>query len=260
MIMTSQFCVTPPTIHLSIHRVAYQQKTLFENFEITLPAQQWTCFLGPSGVGKSTLLHLIAGLDIRADEKTFSIKLETSDSKPLKHRIAYMGQQDLLLPWLSVIDNVALAFRLQKILTPNIQKKALETLEHMHLAHIAHQMPHTLSGGMRQRVALARTWLCDQPVVLMDEPFSALDAMTRWHLQQLASEWLSDRSVIFVTHDPIEAIRLAHRIDVFSGSPAKIIATFKPEGDIPRDITDPKIFAFQNKLLVELKKAYEGFL
>ena len=115
--------------------------------------------------------------------------------------------------------------------------------------------PARLSGGMRQRVALARTLMEDRPIVLMDEPFSALDAITRYQLQALAAELLAGRTVLLVTHDPLEALRLGHRVQVMAGAPARLGEALEPAGAPPRDVADPALLNLQADLLERLSRA-----
>lgn len=207
-------------INIEQGRLAYAATSapVLQHLNLTFKAQRWTCLLGRSGCGKTSVLRKLAGL---LNDAVWQGSIETSDGMPLDQRIAYMAQQDLLLPWLSVLDNVCLAHRLRgKQLTLEQRNQALTLLEQVGLLDKAHALPQTLSGGMRQRVALARTLMQDQPVVLMDEPFSALDAVTRHKLQTLAFELLQHKTVILVTHDPQEAVRLGHAIYVFEGNPA----------------------------------------
>lgn len=187
---------------------------------LSLNAGKWTVLLGRSGCGKTTVLRYLAGL--LDDKVEWQGTLATSDELPLTDRIAYMAQQDLLLPWLSVIDNVCLSHRFQNPVSDKAQQtnQALELLAAVGLVDHASTMPDQLSGGMRQRVALARTLMQDKPVVLMDEPFSALDAVTRHKLQSLACELLRDKTVVLITHDPQEAVRLADNLYVLQGTPA----------------------------------------
>ena len=134
---------------------------------------------------------------------------------------------------------------------------ALELLTKVGLIKVAHQFPASLSGGMRQRAALVRTLLEDRPIVLMDEPFSALDIITRLRLQELAVELLKDRTVLLVTHDPLEALRMAHRIHIMSGVPAKLDDALIPHGVSPRDLSDKSLLELQAQLLQKLRAAYE---
>ncbi len=135
------------------------------------------------------------------------------------------------------------------------ETRARELLAQVGLAERAGDRPAQLSGGERQRVALARTLMEDRPVVLMDEPFSSLDAITRFELQALAAELLAGRTVLLVTHDPLEALRLGHRVQVMSGSPARLDAALEPAGAPPRDPADPALLAQQAELLKRLVQA-----
>ena len=163
--------------------------------------------------------------------------LRTHPTHRLTGNIAYMAQQDLLLPWLSVLDNVCLTQRLQgQPLHQAIREQAMHLLEQVGLADKATSCPHALSGGMRQRVALARTLMQDRPVVLMDEPFSALDAVTRHKLQGLAFALLQGKTVLLVTHDPQEAVRLGHHIFIMEGRPATARPLLDLTGTPPREI------------------------
>jgi putative hydroxymethylpyrimidine transport system ATP-binding protein len=164
-----------------------------------------------------------------------------------------MGQQDDLLPWLSVRGNVTLGARLRG--EPAEREKARDLLARVGLERQSDQLPATLSGGQRQRAALARTLMEERPVVLMDEPFSALDAITRARLQALAARLLGGRTVLLVTHDPLEALRLGHRIQVMTGHPARIEGVIEPEGAPPRDLHDPALLARQGELLAWLADA-----
>jgi putative hydroxymethylpyrimidine transport system ATP-binding protein len=228
----------------------YAGAFLFRDLDFALPGGAWTCLLGPSGVGKSSLLRLIAGL--AALEQGAVI---CSDGRPLAGRLAWMGQQDDLLPWLSVLGNVTLGARLRG--EPVDPDKARDLLTLVGLERQADQLPATLSGGQRQRAALARTLMEDRPVVLMDEPFSALDAITRARLQALAATLLAGRTVLLVTHDPLEALRLGHRIHVMTGHPARIEGTIEPAGAPPRGLHDPALLARQGELLASLADAQD---
>jgi putative hydroxymethylpyrimidine transport system ATP-binding protein len=166
-----------------------------------------------------------------------------------------MGQRDDLLPWLTAQGNVVLGARLRGE-APDLAR-ADELLDRVGLGRQRDQRPATLSGGERQRVALARTLMEDRPVVLMDEPFSALDAITRARLQSLAATLLAGRTVLLVTHDPLEALRLGHRVHVMAGQPARIEAPILPEGDPPRDLHDPALMALQGDLLARLADAQD---
>jgi putative hydroxymethylpyrimidine transport system ATP-binding protein len=183
----------------------FADETLFPHISFKIPAGEWTCLLGPSGVGKSTVLRLIASLDTAVE---FDGIITSDDHASIDDRISYMAQSDLLFPWLTVWDNVNIGARLRGD-TPD-QDRARRMIERTGLTNHTHKKPAALSGGQRQRVALARTLMEDRPIVLLDEPFSALDAKTRADMQELAAELLTGRTVLLVTHDPAEAARLAH--------------------------------------------------
>lgn len=180
----------------------------------------WTCLLGPSGTGKSTLLQCFSGL---AGDLTLEGEAGADDGLPLRGRVALMAQADGLLPWLTVLDNVMLGARLRR-LRPD-RARALALLARVGLADLPMRKPHALSGGQRQRAALARTLYEERPVVLLDEPFSALDVATRARMQDLAATELSGRTVLHVTHDPAEAARLGERILVLTGETLREIDT-----------------------------------
>jgi putative hydroxymethylpyrimidine transport system ATP-binding protein len=172
-----------------------------------------------------------------------------------------MAQQDLLLPWLSARDNVLIGRRLRgERVGPAARGRAEELLVRVGLRSAVTARPAALSGGMRQRVALARTLMEDRPVVLMDEPFAGLDAITRYELQALAAELLAERTVLLVTHDPLEALRLGHRLLVLAGRPARLDAgVAPPPGPPPR--AAETVARRQGALLARLaaaKRAQEG--
>ncbi len=180
--------------------------------------------------------------------------MATSDGVPLSGRIAWMAQQDLLVPWRDALGNVTFGAHLRGG-RPDLDR-ARALLEEVGLsATDAAKMPAQLSGGMRQRVALARTLMEDRPVVLMDEPFSAVDAPTRHRLQDLAARLLAGRTVLLVTHDPLEALRLADRILVLSGRPAVPSEVAVPAGAPPRPARDGALLAAQGALLERLAEA-----
>ena len=225
-------------------RFGFEGTLLFDGLELALERGRWTCLLGPSGVGKSSLLRVIAGLE-RLESGSLSVLGDAS--------VAYMAQQDLLMPWLSALGNVSLGARLRGE-TPD-RTRALAMLERVGLGAEADALPRTLSGGMRQRVALARTLMEDRPIVLMDEPFSALDAITRMRLQELAAGLLAGRTVLLVTHDPLEALRLGERIYVMAGRPATLQRASAPDGAPPRKPGDRSFQALHAELLEQLTAA-----
>ncbi|CUH60282.1 ABC transporter ATP-binding protein [Thalassobacter stenotrophicus] len=222
------------------------QSVLFDA-DIALGAAEWTCLLGPSGVGKSTVLRLIAGLDTGG---AFDGTITASDAAPIEGRLGYMAQSDLLMPWLSVMDNVVIGAKLRGEAPDHARARSL--LDRVGLRAHADKTPAALSGGMRQRAALARVLMEDRPIVLLDEPFSALDAGTRADMQELAAEVLHGKTVLLVTHDPAEAARLGHQILVMSAQEA----TPWPAPSTPpiRAIEAPDTLACQSALLAHLRE------
>ncbi|MGR3494060.1 ABC transporter ATP-binding protein [Citreimonas sp.] len=221
---------------------------IFGPLTLDAPAGEWTCLLGPSGVGKSTLLRLLGGI---GDEVAFDGIAAADDGAPLDGRIALMAQGDLLMPWLDAIGNVTLGARLRGDAGRRDRARAL--LERVGLGAHADKRPHALSGGQRQRVALARTLMEDRPVVLLDEPFSALDARARAQMQDLAAELLAGRTVVHVTHDAAEAARLGHHVLLMTR--AGITAEAPPQMPTPRPFDAPDTLAFQGRLLRLLMEA-----
>ncbi len=233
------------TVHVWAQRIAFAGRTLFENMEFVLPGGRWTCILGPSGVGKSTMLRLIAGL-VQGEGRC---TVRCGDGAGLHGRAAFMAQQDLLLPWLSLAENVALGPRLRRERTTDAAARARALLDRVGLAGEGARLPAESSGGMRQRAALARTLIEDRPVVLMDEPFSALDAITRVRIQDLAAELLHGKTVLLVTHDPMEALRLGHRIHVMAQRPARLGPPISPASDPPREADGTGVQARYRELM-----------
>lgn len=214
-------------------------RALFPPIRLELAPGAWTALLGPSGIGKSTLLRLIAGLPCGG-----SLEGEVAGRRP----VALMAQDPGLLPWLSVRQNAALGARLRGEAADGARLDAI--LSRTGLADHAAKYPAALSGGQQQRVALARTLMEDRPLVLLDEPFSALDARMRLMMQDLAAELLPGRTVLMVTHDPAEAARLADRILLLTE--AGLAAHPAPAGPAPRAPADREVLACQSALLARL--------
>lgn len=236
--------VPAPTVAIDGLGLGFGGADLFHNFAAVFPGGTWTCILGVSGCGKSTLLRRVAGLG-PAGAGTV-----TGGGRPLAGQVAWMDQRDLLLPWLSALGNVQLGARVRG--EPGDPTRALALLADVGLGGHEAVRPAALSGGMRQRVALARTLMEDRPVVLMDEPFSAVDALTRVRLQSLAARLLRGRTVVLVTHDPWEALRLGHRIHVLGGHPANLGDPLVPPGDPPRDPAGAALAPLARDLLARL--------
>ena len=205
----------------------------------------WTCLLGPSGAGKSTLGRLVAGLPGPA---RLDGSIAASDGGALPGRVALMAQADPLLGWASALGNVTLGARLRGERADNDRARAL--LAQVGLAGLELRRPAQLSGGQRQRVALARTLMEDRPVVVLDEPFSALDAATRAAMQDLAARLLAGRTVILITHDPLEAARLAHRAVLIGPEGAQDMPL--PAALPPRPLADPATLSAQAALFARL--------
>lgn len=223
----------------------YGKQTVFEELNVEIPAGRFVSLLGASGAGKTSLLRIIAGL-----EKPTAGCVTDGNGQPLTGRITWMGQRDLLYPWLTIEHNVTLGSRLRGE-KPD-REYAQHLIERVGLNGYAQALPETLSGGMRQRAAIARTLYEQQPIVLMDEPFSALDAITRDMIQTLAAELLSDRTVLLITHDPAEACRLSHHILVLSKHPGGIDDSHSVAGSPPRALDDPAVIQSQSELMQQL--------
>ena len=202
--------VAPGTVSLS-GQVRLDGRALFAPVRLVLPAGKWTALLGDSGVGKSTLLRLLAGLPIGGQ---FTGRIDNPQPAAL------MAQDPGLLPWLDVRQNAALGSRLRG--TRADAARLDDILARTGLRDHAAKRPAQLSGGQRQRVALARTLMEDRPLVLLDEPFSALDMRLRRTMQDLAAELLRGRTVLMVTHDPAEAAFLRAQPLRLRGNPATL--------------------------------------
>ena len=233
-------------VHIQDLSLVFGKQVLFKHLDLTLLPNEWVSLLGCSGVGKSTLLRLIAGLKIQG-------KIQGNIITNI--RVAWLPQKDTLYPWLSIIDNVQLENVLfgNKSAKTTLQAKAL--LEQVGMSEHLHKNCYQLSGGQKQRVALARVLMQNADLVLLDEPFSALDAISRYQLQNLAYELLKNKSVLLVTHDPQEALRLSQRIFVLrspqSNQPA-LSDVIKPEGKAPRELNQENSWILQQQLLNEL--------
>jgi NitT/TauT family transport system ATP-binding protein len=222
---------------------------VIQDLSFSVAAGEFLTIVGPSGAGKSTLLNIIAQIDTAtAGEIVFDgTPVTTRDPRALRpgfdRRIGYVTQDDL--PWRNTLDNVLFALDVQGRLNDETRAHAEMLIRAVGLAGFEHYYPHELSGGMRKRTALIRTLVYDPPVILMDEPFAAVDAQTRTQLQaDLLKLWtLGRKTIIFVTHDIIEAIALGDRALVLSRQPARIAAEHVIPIPRPRNIKD--IFALE---------------
>ncbi len=216
--------------------------TALQDMSLRVARHQVVAVVGPSGCGKTTLLELICGLQ-RPDAGTVS-------SAPA----ALMPQRDLLLPWLGALDNAALALRVKGTDRRTARGKAAPWLQRFGLGGFEDTRPAALSGGMRQRVSFLRTLLAGKPVLALDEPFAALDAITRAEMQGWLGHVLDDepRTVVLVTHDVEEACVLADRVVVMSARPGHAVADIEVPGRRPRRRTDPQVVALRERVLRDL--------
>ncbi|MEW2543478.1 ABC transporter ATP-binding protein [Micromonospora chalcea] len=218
-----------------------------DGLSLDIAPGEFVCMVGASGCGKSTLLNLVAGLD-RASGGT--IELGEGVNPGL------MFQEPALFPWLTVEGNVEVPLKLRGLPRDQRKERVAELLRTVHLSEFGRKRPHQLSGGMRQRVALARTLALETPVLLMDEPFGALDAMTRDILHdELERIWTERKlTVLFVTHNVREAARLADRIVLLSSRPGRIIYSTEVAVPRPRRIDSPEVSAIAAEVTDRLRK------
>jgi ABC-type nitrate/sulfonate/bicarbonate transport system ATPase subunit len=229
-----------------------------DSVDLTLPQHERLALVGPSGCGKSTLLSVVSGLAEPSDG-TISIGGSTTARERLA-RCALMPQRDLLLPWRSALDNACLALQNRGASRADARAQARPLFERFGLAEFEDRLPAQLSGGMRQRVAFLRTLLAGKDVLLLDEPFGALDSITRAQMQ----EWLLNaleqepRTVLLVTHDVDEALLLTDHVVVLSPRPGRVVRTL--DTDLPRDlprreiVTSPEFTALKEQALEALEE------
>ncbi|WP_339320455.1 ABC transporter ATP-binding protein [Paenibacillus sp. FSL R10-2734] len=244
----------PPALEVSGISKSFSHRRLetnvLNNVSLKVEQQEFVSIVGPSGCGKSTLFHMIGGL-VKPDTGTIHMNGKVVTGQ--RGEISYMPQQPALFPWRTIEDNVLLAGEIKGILRDGAREEARHWLAKVGLGGFEQAYPHMLSGGMQQRAAFLRALLAPQELMLLDEPFSALDALTRSEMQRWLLElWEENRrSVLFITHNIEEALLLSNRIYVFSGRPGSILHTVDVPFPRPRrdEITDsPEFLTLKRQL------------
>ena len=209
--------------------------TALEEVNIRIEAGKFVSLIGPSGCGKSTIFNIVAGLQ---QPTRGEVIINGRESTGMVGAVGYMLQKDLLFPWRTVIDNIVLGMEVRGVSKQAARDYAMPFLEKYGLGGFASSYPQSLSGGMRQRAALLRTLLFDSDVILLDEPFGALDAQTRAHMQEWLLQIWHDfqKTVIFVTHDVEEAVYLSDEIYVMAARPGRVISHI----DVPLERPRPR--------------------
>ncbi len=229
--------------------------TALQGLDAAVAPGEFVTVVGPSGCGKSTLFNIVAGLDEPDTSGILRFEGRSCHASDLLGRVSFMPQRDLLLPWRNVVDNAILAMEVEGVPRKQARAEALRMLPEFGLGGFENQYPHQLSGGMRQRVALMRTFLFKRELMLLDEPFGALDALTRAIMQR----WLLDlwqhnsRTILFITHDVDEAIYLGDRVLVMTARPGKV--KLEQKVDLPRprppEIVTSTVFVRLKRTLLE---------
>jgi NitT/TauT family transport system ATP-binding protein len=245
----------PPAIIFEKISRSFGDYTAVDGIDLEIAAGKFVAVVGPSGCGKSTLLNLAAGLIAPTKGEVF---IFGDPLNGLNRRAAYMFQQDALLPWKTVLENIGLGLRFRGTFS---EAKAREWVDRVGLSAFTDKFPSQLSGGMRKRVAMAQCWIVDPDILLMDEPFSALDVHTRMRMEgELLDLWTgSPKTVLFVTHDLEEALSLSDEVVVLSAGPAShIIATHKIDLPRPRNLmdirTEPRFAELYREIWAQLKE------
>jgi len=230
--------------------------SVFENFDLALPQNGFTILIGPSGCGKSTLFNVLTGV-VAGDGG--EISWQGKAVSHLRKISAYMQQKDLLLPWFSLMDNALLPARVAGADMAESRTKAKALFKRLGLKGFESFLPGEISGGMRQRCALVRTLMFERELVLLDEPLSALDAITRRSLQSLLLmlQVEFEKSILMITHDIEEALRLADEVLVLSERPMRILDRFSPAAPKPRPMDDPRLIEIKEYVLMRLQE-YTG--
>jgi ABC-type nitrate/sulfonate/bicarbonate transport system ATPase subunit len=228
---------------------------VLRDLDLAVRPGEFAAVIGPSGSGKSTLFNLLSGLDAPS---TGDLLIDGEPADLRSGQVAYMPQKDLLFPWRTVLDNTALGLEAQGVRRREARRRAGELFGAFGLDGFQGSYPFQLSGGMRQRAALLRTVVLERPVLLLDEPFGALDSLTRTEMQLwLADMWQRYRwTVVLVTHDIREAVLLADTVHVLSPRPASIIERIQVPLPRPRgidDLTEPQFAAAERRVLAALR-------
>jgi NitT/TauT family transport system ATP-binding protein len=224
-----------------------------QNIQASVGEGEFVCLLGPSGCGKSTLLRIVAGLIPASSGRVLIGSQQVAGCGPDR---AFVFQDYALFPWMTVQDNVAFGLAARGVALEERRRRALELLKVVGLAQFAEKYPHHLSGGMKQRVSIARALAVEPQILLMDEPFGALDAQTRSVMQdELLRIWASYRkTVLFVTHSISEALLLADTVLLMTARPGRIKSVLRIDLARPRDESEPRMIELRRRLLAELSE------
>lgn len=237
--------------------VGKEEQLVLKDVNLEIKEGEFHIFLGASGCGKTTLLNIIAGF-LDTTDGTVLLDGKIIKGPSAKRGVVFQNADSAIFPWLSVIKNVEYGLRMQGVPKAERRKIALESLELVGLKEHANKYPYELSGGMKQRVQIARSIAANPEVLIMDEPFGALDAQTRRTLQnELIDIWKkTKKTILFVTHDIAEAVYLGQQISIFSVAPnANIVEKIPVNFDYPRDIDQAQIGEFTKDVAAKLEKA-----
>ncbi|MZQ83815.1 ATP-binding cassette domain-containing protein [Paenibacillus sp. 5J-6] len=238
-----------------VQRIGGNYKAL-DNITLTIKKGEFVSVLGPSGCGKSTVLNLVAGFDTQT-EGTIEVNGKKVTGAGADRVVVF--QEHGLFPWLTVLDNVAFGLKQKGIPKKERHELAMEQIKSVHLSRFADRYPHELSGGMKQRAAIARALAMDPEILLMDEPFAALDEQTRLILhKELEEIWMRTRkTILFITHNIREAVILSDRVIVMSTRPGTIKKEFAVQAARPRDTADPLLHHVENAAMDALADELE---
>ncbi|HPR51541.1 MAG TPA: ABC transporter ATP-binding protein [Deltaproteobacteria bacterium] len=232
---------------------SFEDLDVLDGFSLDVKRNGFTVLIGPSGCGKSTLFDVLTGI---VPKDAGRIDWRGKELPNLSSAAAYMQQKDLLLPWLTLMDNALLPEKIAGRENEKVHTRALKLFDRLGLQGFEEYRPHQVSGGMRQRCALVRTLMFEHELVLLDEPLSALDAITRTSLQALLLMLQKDfnKTLLMITHDVEEALLLADELLILSRAPMRIMQRIVLNHPKPRRISDPQLMEYKEKILSHLQE------